>query len=433
MEKYIDLKFLVMAVVLLIAAGCDKEDVKIAEWGVELDRHLLALVVPNQATLTATVKDVTWSSSNNAAASVDNNGKVTAVAEGTANITATTKEGKTATCTVIVSSTLVPVTGVTLSPATLDLKIAEKRTLLPAVNPSNATFKVLTWSSSNSAVASVTQTGEVTAVAIGTATITGTTIDGSNKTVTCTVNVIPTSVTGVTLDKTKLDLALAAKATLVATVSPSDANIKDVTWSSSDGTVASVTQTGEVTAVAAGSATITVTTVDGAKTATCEVTVKPIVLLTNGDLEGDDLTTSFQFTDNALHAFTAMGEGFGGIGRALKITNEEVLENDWNCQFWVKFSPTMKLGEVYVFKMDVKSDIACTYGNQSHSTPTNYLHWYAVGDINSTTVWAHYEATVTVLNNQWGGPTVGTGAIAFNLGKNATTYYIDNVSLTRIK
>lgn len=429
MEKYKNLKFLVMAIALVIVAGCEKEDNnKIADWGLELDRHLLALVVPNQTSLTATVKDVTWSSSDNAVASVDNTGKVTAVAEGTANITATTKEGKTATCTVIVSSTLVPVTGVTLSPTTLELKVAEKRTLQPVVSPDNATFKVLTWYSSNNAVASVAQTGEITAVATGTATITGTTIDGSNKTVTCTVNVTPTLVTGVTLDKTKLELMLTEKANLNATVSPSDANVKDITWSSSDETVASVTQTGEVAAVSAGTATITVTTVDGARTATCEVTVKPTVLVTNGDLEGDDLTTSFQFTDNALWAFTAAGEGFGGIGRALKITNEAVRENDWNCQFWVKFSPTMKLGEVYEFAMDVKSDVACSYSTQSHRVPTDYLYWACVGTISSTPEWKTYTYKATVDANM-----VGTGAIAFNLGLTATTYYIDNVSFNRIK
>ena len=429
MEKYKILKFFIMAVALVIVAGCDKDDEKTTRTEIELDRHLLALVVPNQATLTASVNDITWASSNNAIASVDN-GKVTAVAEGTANITATTKDGKkTATCTVIVTLALVPVTDATLSPTTLDLKVAEKRTLAPVISPSNATFKVLTWSSSNSAVASVNSNGEVTAVALGTATVTGTTIDGSNKTVKCTVNVIPTQVESVTLDKTTLELIVTESASLKATVSPDNANIKTLSWSSSDDAVASVNQNGLVTAVAKGTATISATTTDGGnKTATCVVTVVSYELVTNGDLEGDDLTTSFQFTDNALWAFTVDGEGFGGIGRALKITNEAVLENDWNCQFWVKSFPAMKLGEVYEFRMDVKSDVACSYSTQSHRVPQDYLHWDCVGTISSTTEWKTYTRTVTVSANM-----VGTSAIAFNLGLTATTYYIDNVSFTRTK
>jgi len=194
MEKYKILKFFVPAVaLLLIVAGCGKQNETIADtpW-VELDRHLVALTVPDQVTLTATVNDVTWSSSADSVATVDN-GKVTAVGEGTAIITATTKESnRTATCTVVVTSKIVPVTGVTLSPTTMDLMFTKKRTLEPVISPANATFKVLTWSSSNSDVVSVDKNGELTAVALfGSATITGTTIDGSNKTVTCVVNVTP--------------------------------------------------------------------------------------------------------------------------------------------------------------------------------------------------------------------------------------------------
>ena len=434
MEKYKILKFFLMAVTLMLATGCEKDEDKVvkAETWVELDRHIVALVVSNQVTLTASITDVTWSSSNSAVASVDN-GKVTAIADGNAIITATAKDGKTASCRVIVSSTLVPVTGVTLSPSALQLKITEKVSLQPSVNPDNATFKVLTWYSSNSAVASIDQNGELTAVALGDATITGTTIDGSNISVICEVNVIPTLVTELKIEPT-LELKVTQKATLNATVSPSDANVKTLSWSSSNDAVATVSSNGEVTAVAEGSASITATTTDGSNiTATCAVTVVAFELITNGDFKTDDLTTSFQFTDNAIVAFTADGEGAGGIGRGLMITNEEIRANDWECQYFIKFSPAMKLGEVYEFSMDVKSDVACTYANQSHERPQEYLFWYGVGDINSTTSWQTYKVTVTVIQDAWGGPTVGTGAIAFNLGNTATTYYIDNVSLKRVK
>ena len=435
MEKYKFLKFIAIAVALLTVAGCEKENEKVAEavsW-VELDRHLLALVVPSQATLTVSMTDVTWTSSNNAVASV-NNGTVTAVADGVAIITATAKDGKkTATCTVMVTSALIPVTGVTLNPSAIALKITETDNLQPVISPNNATYKVLTWSSSNSDVVSVDKNGEIRAIALGAATITGSTIDGSNISVTCEVNVIPTLVADVTIDAA-LELKVTEKATIHVTVTPDDANNKTLAWASSNEAVATVNQNGEVTAVAEGVADITATTTDGSNiTATCEVTVVTFQLITNGDFITDDLTTSFQFTDNAIVAFTAEGGGAGGVGRALMITNEAVRENDWDCQFFIKFSPAMRLGEVYEFSMDVKSDVACSYATQSHDKPQEYLFWYGVGDINSSTAWQTYKVTLTVIQDAWGGPTVGTGAIAFNLGNTATTYYIGNVSLKRIK
>jgi len=291
MEKHKILNFFVMAVALIIMAGCGQEEGKVAEevW-IELDRHIVALVIPEQVTLTATVKDVTWSSSNDAVATVDNNGKVTAVSEGTANITATIKGSKkTAICTVIVTSSLVQVTGITLSPATLELKVNGKASLQPTISPNNATFKVLIWTSSNSAAVSVDKNGGLTAVALGSATITGTAIDGSNKTVTCEVKVVPTLVTDIELDKSKLELKVTEKVKLNAKVVPDDATVKTLVWSSSDEKVAIVNQNGEVTALAGGTATITVSSTDGSNISkTCEVTVV-FVQITGIELDKSNL------------------------------------------------------------------------------------------------------------------------------------------------
>ena len=115
--------------------------------------------------------------------------------------------------------------------------------------------------------------GTVTAVAAGSATITVTTQDGS-KTASCEVTVAPAvvSVDSVTLNKTELSLTVGDRETLIDTVKPDNASNKDVTWESSNSSIVTV-DNGTVTAVAAGSATITVTTQDGSKTASCEVTV----------------------------------------------------------------------------------------------------------------------------------------------------------------
>ena len=241
--------------------------------GVSLSQTELSLVKGATATLTATVvpsdatnQKVTWSSNNTAVATVEN-GTVTAVSAGNATITVTTEDGNyTARCEVTVT---VPVTGVTLSQTELSLVKGATATLSATVVPADATNKKVTWSSTNTAVATV-ENGTVTAVSGGNATITVTTEDG-NHTATCEVTVT-VSATGITLSQTELSLAKGATATLRATVVPSDATNQRVTWRSTNTSVATV-ENGTVTAVSGGNATITLTTEDGNHTATCEVTV----------------------------------------------------------------------------------------------------------------------------------------------------------------
>ncbi len=245
--------------------------------GVSLDHTSLDLHPGEQDSLTATVapsnasnKNVTWSTNASSVATV-NNGTVTAVSAGTATITVTTEDGsKTATCTVTVTN--VAVTGVTLNKSSLTLTRLDSETLIATITPSNATNKNINWSSSNTSVASVSG-GTVTAVAQGTATITARSSADNTKFATCTVTVNPISVTGVTLDKSALDLYVGGSETLTATVAPADADIQTVTWSSDHTNIATVTSAGKVTAVAVGTATITVTTTDGGHTASCTVTV----------------------------------------------------------------------------------------------------------------------------------------------------------------
>ncbi|MBR4353150.1 MAG: Ig-like domain-containing protein [Bacteroidales bacterium] len=261
---------------------------------VTLDQDTLSLTKGGTATLVATVnpatatdKTVTWSSNNTEVATVDANGKVTAVGGGSATITATAG-GKSATCDVTVT---VPVTGVSLNKTTLTLSVNATETLTATVNPSDASNKNFTWSSSNTAVATVVN-GSVTAVGVGTATITVTTEDGG-KTATCAVMVNPVEVTSVTLDQNTLSLTKGGTATLVAAVNPATATDKTVTWSSNNIEVATVDANGKVTAVGGGSATITATA--GGKTATCAVTVT--VPVTGVSLNKTTLTLSMNATE----------------------------------------------------------------------------------------------------------------------------------------
>ena len=259
-----------------------KEEQVVAVESVTLDKTSAELKEGETVTLTATVapenatdKTVTWTSSDTAVATVDAAGKVTAVKEGKATITATAG-GKTATCTVTVNKEeeqVVAVESVTLDKTTLSLTEGESTTLTATVAPENATDKTVTWTSSNTAVATVDATGKVTAVKEGKATITA---KAGDKTATCEVTVNKkeeqvVAVESVTLDKTALSLTEGESATLIATVAPENATDKTVAWTSSNTAVATVDATGKVTAVAAGEAVITAKA--GDKTATCAVTV----------------------------------------------------------------------------------------------------------------------------------------------------------------
>ena len=174
----------------------------------------------------------------------------------------------------------VSVTGVSINPTSFTLSSAgATKQLTETVTPSNATNKNVSWTSSNTSVATVSSTGLVTAVSNGTATITCKTADG-NKTATstCTCSwTVNVPVTGVSISPTtSLSLAVNGTKQLTANVAPSTATNKAVTWTSSNTSVATVSASGLVTAKAVGAATITVTTTDGNKTATCSVTVSQV-------------------------------------------------------------------------------------------------------------------------------------------------------------
>ena len=168
----------------------------------------------------------------------------------------------------------VRVQSVTLSNNSLSLNTGDKTTLTANIQPSNATNRNVTWSSNNQNVITVSSNGEITAVNSGNATITVTTEDGGY-TATCSITVASSviNVTSVTLNQTNISAnTIGTVYNLVATVNPSNATNKNVTWSTNNSSVASVNN-GTVTINGEGNATITVTTEDGGYTATCLFTV----------------------------------------------------------------------------------------------------------------------------------------------------------------
>ena len=257
--------------------------------GVRLDYSKLSLKTGETAALTATVypsnaanKAVKWISSAPDVASVDQTGKITALKPGITTITVETEDGGyTATCNVtVIDSSIVSVTGVKLSATVAELTIGNSKQLTAAISPTNATNKGVTWSSSNTNVASVSSSGVVVAKGEGTATITVKTDDGGY-TAACTIRVSKPSpsvvaVTGVKLSAIGIELPVGGSKRLSATITPSNATNKGVTWSSDNTSVAAVNSSGLITAKGEGTATVTVRTDDGGYTATCKITVVPV-------------------------------------------------------------------------------------------------------------------------------------------------------------
>ena len=251
---------------------------------------------------------------------------------------------------VTVKPATVAVTGVSVNPTTMTLEMGKTvtGTITATVAPSGATNKSVTWTSSNTSVATVDASGKVTAKSAGNATITVKTADG-NKTATCMVTVreqapVTVHVTGVTIDPGILTLKLIEGETvtgmLTATVIPSNASDKMVTWISSDSSIARVNGSGKVTAVSAGEATITVRTLDGSKTAVSRVIVlekdepeeKPdnrpvhtIKYVLNGGINSPDNPDSYREGDKIRFLDpTRTGYDFAGWYATKKLTGNTI-------------------------------------------------------------------------------------------------------------
>src|SRR6266851_2879166 len=249
-----------------------------------------SLLVGATQQLSATPKDVngvaltgrvvTWASSNTAVATVSASGLVTGVAAGSVTITATS-EGINGTSAITVAN--VPVASVTVSPAPATLLVGATLQLSAVTKDAagnTLSSRVVTWSSSAPAVATVSASGLVTGVAAGSVTITATS-EGINGTSAITVSNVP--VASVTVSPAPAGLLVGATLQLSAvTKDAAGATLSGrvVTWSSSAPAVATVSASGLVTGVAAGSATITATSEGKSGTATVTVTNVPVASVT---------------------------------------------------------------------------------------------------------------------------------------------------------
>lgn len=267
----------------------------------------LQLAPGDHYTLQATVKPgdclnpaLSWSSSNPGIVQVDSAGTIQAIAKGTAQITAAAVDGSgvTAQCAVMVTQ---PVASVAFISSPASLKVGQTITLNAAVLPADASDPSLIWSSSDPAVAAVSQNGQVCAIARGQVTVTATTVDGGYS-AACSITIIQ-PVTKIELDRSALRLTLGQSDQLTATIWPDNANDLSVIWETDNAQIATVSSTGLVTAINAGTAQVTVRALNGSPTATCTVTINEVVhKIQFRDQDGSELATTYVVNNRLAQA-----------------------------------------------------------------------------------------------------------------------------------
>ena len=270
--------------------------------------RLIATVLPSNATNPT----VTWSSTNESVAKVDQTGLVTAIAKGEASVKADCG-GKSSTCAYMVKQkqqTIIEVQSVSLSEGSLELTKGGTAVLEVTVLPSNATNPTVTWSSTRPEVVAVDGYGRLFAKDVGGSVITAT---AGNKSATCQVSVKSNviEVESITLNKNLSSLREGESERLVATVLPSNATNPTVTWSSTNESVAKVDQTGLVTAIATGD-NVQIIARAGNRSSVClyEKIEEAVVLASNITLsysknppfkEGDNVQATAKVTPSHAH------------------------------------------------------------------------------------------------------------------------------------
>lgn len=246
-------------------------------------------LVPTVLPATASNKNVKWKSSDTKVATVSSKGVVTGVGSGYATITCITENSKKEeTCLVKVVKKK-EVSSVKLNKSRVNLYKGYTSQLTATVSPSNATFRNVKWSSSDTKVATVDSKGKIKAVGKGTATITCKSVDNPMVKATCTVKVY-IKTTGVKLNKSAVTLYVGQFGKLVPTVSPSNASNKNVTWRSQNTSVAIVSRNGTLKGVKPGTTYVTCTTNNGGFVAKCKITVVKAVKSTSVKLNKTAIT-----------------------------------------------------------------------------------------------------------------------------------------------
>ena len=342
-----------------------------------------------------------------------------------------------------------PVQSLSLNKSSLTLSPGKSETLVATVNPTDASLQ---WVSSNSSVAAVNQSGMVTAVGNGTATITVRAQDGSGKYASCTVTVT-TLVTGITLNKTSLTIVEGQTSTLsVSSITPDNASNKSVTWSSSNTGVATVDQNGKVTAVTKGTTTIKATAQDGSgKYGSCEVTVYSLVNLSSNGSANCYIVSSagaYSFRTTKGNGSTSVGSVSSAVvlwesyGTSTTPSVGSIINNvSYSSNTITFFTPSsLKNGNAVIAAKDASGNIlwswhiwVCSGYNPSSSAQTYYNSAGKMMDRNlGATSATPGNVGALGLLYQWGrkDPFLGSSSISSNTKAASTLTWPSAVSST---
>lgn len=398
-------------------------------------QQLIGIVTPEDA---ATMP-VEWSSSNEAVVTVDDNGLVTAIAEGSATVTGTIMN-KVATCNVTVSSP--EAEGIQLNKIEMELAIGSAETLEATLTPEGADVSKIVWLSSNDDIATVSADGEVTGVSLGEAEIYAAV--GELK-ATCKVTVIPATVESMTLNHTTYEMYKEQTVQLEVITTPENTG-NEVKWSTDKYHIAGVDANGLVTALQPGEVTISASC--GGKTASCVITVLPILaeslsfdvttltieqgkkaqitaIVNPANYDGEIVWTS---TDEAVAQVNSDGE-VSGVGAGKATVKAEINGLSATCEVTVE-SKGLNVGDYYYSDGTYSSEL------DPSKTPIGIVFW--VGDateFDSTLKREHPECTnglVIALDEKetcwWSGiePWINStgGAAIYDWIKGKTSDYI---------
>lgn len=388
----------------------------------KLSKSTLAIANNQSYKVTAAVspanaadKGVAWKSSNTKVATVDANGIIKGIASGKASITATAKGNAKVYQTVAVT---VSAKTVKLSKTSLSMAAGQAATLTASVTPADSTPKTVTWKSSNTKVATVDAKGKVTGKAKGTATITASVSGGKAATAKVTVTA-PITAQSVKLDKTSFTLTPGKTAALKATVSPSNATNKSVTWKSSNTKVATVDSKGTVKAIGAGSVKITATTANG-KIGTATVNVPYVKSLSAGTWKGGTHIPAGRYKIT-----TKSGSGNLVIGMGTDRFVNEILSGSDESYWGVQVVTTdIKTGD----KIEIKglNSVQFTKVANVKSNTLHAGHWTVGKDINA----GRYRVTTPSGSGNfvtWRGSSLVINEI---LSAKKEPYYVTNITQT---
>lgn len=362
------------------AATCTvtiKQGVLVTQMSLNKYSAVLAIGGTTQLSVTvlptnATIKTVTWSSSDPTIATVSSTGKVTGMKAGTCKIFASSNGSGGSDvieeCQVTVNT--VSTGSIGLNALNLTLYHDQTATLVATIYPTNATNKDVTFTSSKTSVATVdASSGLITAVGNGKTTITVTANDGSGATASCLVSVMDkVSVTKITLNMSDFSLLVNDTTTLTATVIPDYASETEVTWSSSNPAAASVDENGKVSGLVAGqSAIITATAKDGGGV-TASVSVDVVATFYG---TGKVVNCVRRVNVRALPSGQATFKGYAYLNSTYKVLGKtgnwyKISYNSETCYIWAPYIRLLGDGAAEY----TSSGTASSSGSGTTTTPT---------------------------------------------------------------